>query len=505
VLSGAGISTDSGIADFRGARGAWTLDPGAQHRNTYRAFLADPGLRASYWRSRYAHPWHAEPNAGHRAVASLAHSEIATTVVTQNTDGLQQRAGTPPDQVIELHGTMHVVMCVDCGHRQPTSAVLARIRAGQSVPDCLRCGGILKTASTMFGQTMDPQVYARAERAVLGCDLLLAVGTTLVVEPAGSLCATAIRAGAALVIANWDPTPYDGIAADIIRDPLSESLPRIAGQLRAGLSTAGAGAAVPPAETQAAATVTAILCGAADEAAALAALSHVPGLADDEARRQAARWLRATYPPRAGGPPPYWDDALPDARAEDLVARLASPRFLLRMLTDTDEEQDRRTLTVLSRAAAAHPDLTTCLAELLSVLPGLSPAAVEVALVGGNPAPLAAALVSLARTAALPAELLDLIPAGTTVLGEFPVLLAKSLVEAYEGRLAAHPGSAPRGLARMLVELAERSADLGRAAEALAAAERAAEVAAGLDDALDVRVRAAAALRRARKLARSRQ
>ena len=234
VLSGAGISTDSGIRDFRGPSGAWTLNPGAQQKHTYQAFLADPELRGSYWKSRYEHPiWRAKPNAGHLAVAALANSDIDTTVVTQNTDGLHQHAGAPADRVIELHGTMHGVICVECGHQSPTAEAIARIGAGEAVPQCLQCGGILKTASTMFGQTMSPEVFARAEQAVTACDLLLAVGTTLTVEPAGSLCASAVGAGATLVIVNWDRTPYDGIATEIIRDPLSEALPGIARHLLA--------------------------------------------------------------------------------------------------------------------------------------------------------------------------------------------------------------------------------------------------------------------------------
>jgi NAD-dependent SIR2 family protein deacetylase len=562
VLSGAGVSTDSGIGDFRAASGAWTLNPAAQHRNTYRGFLADPELRAGYWRSRHEHPWHAAPNPGHFAVAALANSGIDTTVVTQNTDGLHQRAATPPDRVVELHGTMHVVICVECQHRSPTSEVIARIAAGEPVPQCLQCGGILKTASTMFGQTMPPAVFARAEQAVLDCDLLLAVGTTLTVEPEGSLCATAVRAGAALVIANWDPTPYDGIATQIIRDSLSESLPRIAEQLLAGAARAGARPVLPcaaadpaslarhtdpqdnpgalqasvlaallgptepapdtlisnelahlhrasaehglalSADAVAAAATTVILCGAADEEAAVASLSHLAELEDVDIRIRTARWLRDMYPPAVAGPSPYWDDSLPAALAEELLASVVTPRFLLRMLTATTEEQDRRTLTVLARAAATRPGLGTCLVELLSVLPGLCPAAVDAALTGGYPAPLAAALVSLARNAALPAELLEAIPAGTTVLGEFPVLLAGSLVEAYAARVARYPDSAPRGLVRMLIELAGRLADLGRADQALAAAQRAVEVAGGLAEELDFPARAAASLRRAQKLAR---
>jgi hypothetical protein len=399
----------------------------------------------------------------------------------------------------------------------------------------------------MFGQTMPPAVHARAEQAVLDCDLLLAAGTTLTVEPAGSLCATAIRGGAALVIANWDPTPYDGIATDTIRDPLGESLPRITGQLLAGearvgsaplreSSTATGGGRPGPITSQAlpgatgpapgtvvadlrrsaaehelelsadavaAAAATVILCGAADEQAALAALSHIPELEDAGIRARAARWLRDMYPPGGPGSSPYWDDSLPDPPAQEFLAGFVTPRFLLRMLTDTTGDQDRRTLAVLARAAATCPRLRTCLVELLSVLPGLCPAAVDAALTGGYPAPLAAALASLASSAALPAELLDAVLAGTTVLGEFPVLLAQSLVEAYEVRIATYPDSAPRGLARMLIELAERLADIGRAGQALTVARRAVRAAGELADNRDLPARAAASLRRAEELAAS--
>ncbi len=363
VLSGAGISTGSGIPDFRGPSGAWTLNPGAEKEHTYQAFLADPELRGRYWKSRYEHPvWRAEPNAGHLAVAALASSDISTTVVTQNTDGLHQRAGMPADRVIELHGTMHDVICTGCGHRSPTVDAMARMDAGEAVPQCPRCGGILKTASTMFGQTVHPEVFARAEQAVTTCDLLLAVGTTLTIEPAGSLCASAVRAGVTLVIVNRGRTPYDGIAAEIIRDPISEALPRIVRHLLAPATRSrarpapgapgepGGSPRVPgpgrlpartpdpsrdrellvrhelaylkrasdehnlqlPAEAAGGAVATAILCGAADENAALTALGHIPALQDADVRIRGARWLRGLYPPVTAGQSPYWDDSLPD-------------------------------------------------------------------------------------------------------------------------------------------------------------------------------------------------
>ncbi|MEV7240024.1 Sir2 family NAD-dependent protein deacetylase [Streptomyces sp. NPDC093248] len=731
VFSGAGISTDSGIQDFRGPSGVWTLSPGLQTKHTYQAFMADPELRVSYWKTRYEHPvWGAEPNAGHRAVAELGESGIDTTVVTQNTDGLHQLAGTPADRVFELHGTMRTTLCVACGHRSPTTDVLARIEAGEATPPCPECGGIQKTASTMFGQTMSPETFVRAEEAVTSCDLILAVGTTLTVEPAGSLCASAVNAGATLVIVNWDPTPYDAIATDIIRDPLGEALPRIAAQLKAAASGAATraeaaageetaapaarpsvllradartarfrsraaelerltqwcagtgtrthlvagpagsgksrlaleladrlggsgawdiafptpGAGLPaterpllvvvdsaetrgeqvarlqaeaaeresgapvrllllartdgprpaadtheelgaadaaeaghadavreaaqdyaaalgdpspaavrpedvpplpgalqaavlaaalapstgaggpdeglllqrelaylraaadayglelPAAVVAGAAATAVLCGAADEEAALAALGHLQALEDPELRVRVARWLREMYPPAAGGSA-YWSESLPDALDEELVAEVATPRFLLGALMETTEGQDRRVLTVLARAAHTRPQVRRRLTELLSLLPGVSPAAVEVALTGGYPAPLAEALTTLAeKNPALPADLLDAVPAGVTVFGEFPVLLAESLVDAYERRAQTQNGL--RGLTKTLIELAERQADLGRAEQSLDAARRAVEIAGALEQPDGHLARAERALHRATELGR---
>ncbi|MEU9247351.1 Sir2 family NAD-dependent protein deacetylase [Streptomyces sp. NPDC048385] len=742
VFSGAGISTDSGIQDFRGPSGVWTLNPGMQTRHTYQAFMADPELRVSYWKSRFEHSvWDAEPNAGHLAVAELAHSGVDTVVVTQNTDGLHQRAGTPADRVVELHGTMRTTLCVACGHRSPTTDVLARIEAGEATPPCTECGGIQKTASTMFGQTMSPEVFVRAEDAVTSCDLVLAVGTTLTVEPAGSLCASAVHAGATLVIVNYGPTPYDSIATDIIRDPLSEALPRIVSQLTAAaaasrpavgviparlaadipatplarpsrllgaqarvarfrsrtaelrrltqwcegtgsrahllsgpagagksrlaleladqlkatgrwdveflargaqdtdlrpgersllvivedaetrqeqvaaiLDTASArpaseplrvlllarindgwferlaaaavatseeltgpdttesaretavleaghdygaalraagshlpGGEVPapgslqgapqlPGAMQAAvlaglvglggrtdallvayelgylrssadahglqlsadvvarAAATALLCGADDEDAACAVLGHIQELSEPAVRLGVARWLRDMYPPAIMESSRYWDESLPDEPAEELVAALATPRFLLGMLMETTEEQDRRVLTVLARAADTRPDVRGCLTELLSLLPGLSPTAIRVALTSGYSAPLADALTGLAeKNPALPADLLDVVPAGVTVFGEFPVLLAQSLVEAYEGRAKTQNGL--RGLAKTLLQLTERLIDLGRAQQAESTARRALETITHLEEPGDLGAHAERLLR----------
>jgi NAD-dependent protein deacetylase/lipoamidase len=238
VLTGAGISTDSGIPDFRGPQGLWTKNPAAERLSTYQVYMTDPDVRRRSWQSRLAHPaWTAEPNAAHQALAALAGSAIDTQVITQNIDGLHQRAGTPADRVIELHGTMLDVVCTGCGDRTPMAGALDRVRAGETDPPCPRCGGILKSATVMFGQPLFPGVFQRAAIAAARCDLLLAIGSTLTVQPAASLCSIATDAGASLVIVNRDPTPYDGAATAVIRDPIGQVVPRIADQLLAASRT----------------------------------------------------------------------------------------------------------------------------------------------------------------------------------------------------------------------------------------------------------------------------
>jgi NAD-dependent deacetylase len=234
VLTGAGISTDSGIPDFRGPQGLWTKNPAAERMSSYQAYLADAELRRRSWQARLAHPaWSAEPNAAHEALARLAASVIDTQVITQNIDQLHQRAGTPPDRVIELHGTIFGALCTGCHDRTAMADVLARVRAGEDDPPCARCGGILKSATVMFGQALDPGVFERAITAAADCDLLVAIGSTLSVEPAASLCTIAVSGGASLVIVNRDPTPYDQAATAVIRDPIGEAIPKIADQLLA--------------------------------------------------------------------------------------------------------------------------------------------------------------------------------------------------------------------------------------------------------------------------------
>jgi NAD-dependent deacetylase len=226
VLTGAGISTDSGIPDFRGPQGVWTRDPAAERLSTLDAYLSDPDVRRQAWRSRRDHPaWHAEPNDAHRALVDLEHAGRLRAIVTQNIDGLHQRAGSSPELVIEVHGTVWDAECLQCGERQPMHRVLERVDAGEADPPCLRCGGILKSATISFGQGLDPGTWACAVAAATECDLLLAVGSSLTVHPAAGLCQVAVDAGARLVVVNAQPTPYDAGADAVIREPIGEVLP----------------------------------------------------------------------------------------------------------------------------------------------------------------------------------------------------------------------------------------------------------------------------------------
>jgi NAD-dependent deacetylase len=228
ALTGAGISTDSGIPDFRGPNGVWTKNPGAEKTATLRHYLADPDIRRAAWRNRLESPtWSAEPNAGHRALVALEQQGRLRAVVTQNIDELHQRAGTTPERVVELHGTMRFVRCWGCGERAPMERALERLRAGEDDPHCRSCGGILKSDTISFGQALDPAVLALAESAVADCDLLLAIGSTLTVYPAAGLVPLAKRTGAIVIIINAEPTPFDELADAVLRGPIGELLPAL--------------------------------------------------------------------------------------------------------------------------------------------------------------------------------------------------------------------------------------------------------------------------------------
>ena len=226
VLTGAGISTDSGIPDFRGPQGVWTKDPAAMRSSNIADYVADADVRRRTWQMRLASPaWTAAPNPGHLALVDLERQGRLHTLVTQNIDGLHQKAGTSDDIVIEIHGTIREVVCLSCGERAPMERALARVRAGEEDPDCRTCGGILKSATISFGQSLVPADLQRAQRAAASCDVFLAIGTSLTVYPAAYLPQHALSAGAKLVVFNAEPTPYDKGAHAVVRDPLGTSLP----------------------------------------------------------------------------------------------------------------------------------------------------------------------------------------------------------------------------------------------------------------------------------------
>ncbi|MGH8825181.1 MAG: SIR2 family NAD-dependent protein deacylase [Jiangellaceae bacterium] len=228
VLTGAGISTDSGIPDFRGPQGMWTTNPAAQRMFSLDGYVADRDVRVQAWRRRRDHPaWTARPNAGHRALVDLERMGRLRAVVTQNIDGLHQRAGSAPSIVMEIHGTVWRAECLGCGRRMPMSEALARVDAGDEDPACTDCGGLLKSATISFGQQLRPEVWQAAVAAAKDCDLFLAVGSSLQVHPAASLCDLARGAGARLVVVNAEPTPYDAAADAVVRARISTALPAL--------------------------------------------------------------------------------------------------------------------------------------------------------------------------------------------------------------------------------------------------------------------------------------
>jgi len=228
VLTGAGISTESGVPDFRGPQGLWTQDPKAEKLSDIRYYMADPEVRRLAWQQRLAHPaWRAKPNAGHLALVDLEQTGRLHTLVTQNIDGLHQVAGNSPAKVIEVHGTIHEVVCMHCDWRGPMQATLERVRAGEEDPPCRSCGGILKSATISFGQALVPAVIHRALRAAEEADLLLAIGTSLNVYPVANVVPLAKSARAKIVILNAQATPLDGIADAILRANIGEVLPQL--------------------------------------------------------------------------------------------------------------------------------------------------------------------------------------------------------------------------------------------------------------------------------------
>ena len=228
LLTGAGISTDSGIPDFRGPNGVWTKNPAAERASTLSAYLGDPEVRRASWQARLRSPARAAaPNVGHLALVELERRSLLHTLVTQNTDGLHLAAGHDPANVVEIHGNGRQVVCWDCGEKAPMEKALARVRAGEEDPPCRSCGGILKSDAILFGQDLVRADLQRAEAAAAQCELLLAVGTTLGVYPAAGMVPIAKSAGARIVILNAEPTQLDHLADVVLRGAIGTVLPAL--------------------------------------------------------------------------------------------------------------------------------------------------------------------------------------------------------------------------------------------------------------------------------------
>jgi NAD-dependent deacetylase len=228
VLTGAGISTESGIPDFRGPQGLWTKNPAAEKTATLEYYMGDPEVRRRAWQNRVnSEMWSAEPNAAHHALVDLERKGALHSLVTQNVDGLHHAAGQTPELVVEIHGNVREVKCMSCEWRAPMEVALERVRAGEDDPRCTGCGGILKSATISFGENLVPEDLQRAQMAAARADLFLALGTSLGVYPAAGLPEIALRNGARLVVMNAQETPFDRVADAVVNEQLGEVLPAL--------------------------------------------------------------------------------------------------------------------------------------------------------------------------------------------------------------------------------------------------------------------------------------
>ena len=228
ALTGAGISTDSGIPDFRGPQGVWTKNPVAEKMSNIHYYLADPEVRRASWQSRLSSPaWTAKPNPGHLALVDLEQRGKLHALITQNIDELHQVAGNSAERVIEVHGSMRRFICWGCGMRGPMQLVLERVRAGEPDPHCRDCGGILKSDTISFGQQLVPEVIDQAMQAAAEADLFIAVGTSLQVYPVAGTVEIARGAGARIIIVNAQATPFDDMADAVFNESISAVLPEI--------------------------------------------------------------------------------------------------------------------------------------------------------------------------------------------------------------------------------------------------------------------------------------
>ena len=233
VFTGAGISTDSGIPDYRGPNGVWTTNPKAEKMSSLEHYLGDPEVRMLAWQNRLrSAAWTASPNAGHRALVEIERHGRLEKLVTQNIDELHQRAGHDPTKVIEVHGTMWWSRCWGCHDRRPMAESLDRVRAGEVDPPCLLCGGVLKSDTISFGQALVPEVIDAALVAAERDDVLLVAGSSLSVFPAANIVPRAKSAGATVIIVNGEPTRMDRFADYLIIGALSEVLPALVRESR---------------------------------------------------------------------------------------------------------------------------------------------------------------------------------------------------------------------------------------------------------------------------------
>ncbi|HEX7806266.1 MAG TPA: Sir2 family NAD-dependent protein deacetylase [Cellulomonas sp.] len=234
VLTGAGISTDSGIPDFRGPQGVWTRDPLAAQLLERGPYLSDPEIRRRTWQMWRDSPvWDARPTPAHRSLVELERAGLLDAICTQNFDGLHQRAGSSPDVVLELHGSLTWTRCLFCDSHERTADVLARLDIDPD-PHCAVCGSPLATGVVMFGEALPTDVLDAAVEAAASCDVFVVVGSTLTVQPVASLTAVAAEAGARVLIVNAQPTPFDRMADRVNRRPIQEALPDLVAELLAG-------------------------------------------------------------------------------------------------------------------------------------------------------------------------------------------------------------------------------------------------------------------------------
>ncbi|MUH50563.1 MAG: NAD-dependent deacetylase [Actinobacteria bacterium] len=235
VLTGAGISTDSGIPDFRGPNGLWTKNPQAQKAANLQHYLDSVEVRRFAWQNRlHSAAWAAQPNPGHRALVEIERRGQLLRLVTQNIDELHQRAGHAPELVLEVHGTMHRSVCWTCGDRRPMTETLERVRTGEDDPDCLLCRergvtGVLKSDTISFGQSLVAEVIHAAMQAAQETDLLIAVGSSLQVYPVANMVPRARAAGARIIVVNGEPTKMDHHADAVLIGSISEVLTELVG------------------------------------------------------------------------------------------------------------------------------------------------------------------------------------------------------------------------------------------------------------------------------------